>query len=159
MGDKGADDDYFLEESEDEEAQYNDTEDHDGDGDGDSDESRSSSRSSSHFSSSQWPQSYKQTIDSYSITATPSFGLLRDPSRYSSLYDIGIESNFDADAKTRLLSECEKLYSKEDLRRISRKISTWSGKGSLHEQLGELPISHGCSVTQTVFNGDLIKNS
>ncbi|GJY79462.1 hypothetical protein Tco_0485263 [Tanacetum coccineum] len=59
---------------------------------------------------------------------------------------------FDADAKARLLSECEKLYSKEDLQRISRKISTWSRKGSLHKQLGELLISHGCSVTQTVFN-------
>ncbi|XP_071737595.1 amino acid transporter AVT1A isoform X2 [Rutidosis leptorrhynchoides] len=94
-----------------------------------------------------------QTIDSYSITATPNFGLLRDPSTiYSSLHDLGIESNFDEDAKARLLSECEKLYSKHDLQRISRKISSWSGKGSLHEQLGDLPISHGCSVTQTVFN-------
>ncbi|GKD45155.1 hypothetical protein Tco_1269800 [Tanacetum coccineum] len=60
---------------------------------------------------------------------------------------------FDADTKARLLSECEKLYSKEDLQRISRKISTWSRKGSLHKQLGELLISHRCSVTQTVFNG------
>ncbi|KAJ0742879.1 putative amino acid transporter, transmembrane domain-containing protein [Helianthus annuus] len=139
------DDDYLLEENDDEEAQHDDTEDDD-----DDDESRNSS---SHFSSSQWPQSYKQTIDSYSITATPNFGLLRDPSSiYSSLYDNGCENNFDDDAKARLLSECEKYYSKEDLRRISRKISSWSGKGSLHEQLGELPISHGCSVTQTVFN-------
>ncbi|XP_076923677.1 amino acid transporter AVT1A-like [Bidens hawaiensis] len=145
MADKRDDDnDYLLEDNEDEEAQY----DYDDDG-----SPNSSSRSSSHFSSSQWPQSYKQTIDSYSITATPSFGLLKDPSTiYSSLYDLGLESNFDADAKARLLSECEKLYSKEDVRRISRKISSWSGKGSLHEQLGELPISYGCSVTQTVFN-------
>ncbi|KAL8225395.1 hypothetical protein R6Q57_017952 [Mikania cordata] len=162
MGDKGDGDgdgdgdEYFLEEHEDEEAQYDDTEDHDDDDDNDNgdDDDDASRSSSSHFSSSQWPQSYKQTIDSYSITATPNFGFLRDPSStiYSSLYDIGVESDFDADAKARLLSECEKLYSKEDLRRISRKISTWSGKGSLHEQLGELPIRHGCSVTQTVFN-------
>lgn len=150
MGDK-EDAEYFLEVNENEEAEYDAVEDNDSD---DDDESRSSTGSSSHFSSHQWPQSYKQTIDSYSITATPNFGLLRDPSAsiYSSLHDIGIESNFDADAKSRLLSECEKLYSKEDLQKISRKISTWSGKGSLHEQLGELPISHGCSVTQTVFN-------
>lgn len=153
MGDKG-NGDFFLEENEDDEVQYDDLEDNYSDGDDDDNGSRNSTRSSSHFSSHQWPQSYKQTIDSYSITATPNFGLLKSPSSiiYSSLYDIGIESNFDADAKDRLLSECEKLYSKEDLEKISRKISTWSGKGSLHEQLGELPISHGCSVTQTVFN-------
>lgn len=154
MGDK-ANGEFFLEENEDDDVQYDDLEDNYSDGDDDDDDgSRNSSRSSSHFSSHQWPQSYQQTIDSYSITATPNFGLLRPPSSviYSSLYDLGIESNFDDDAKARLLSECEKHYSKENLERISRKISTWSGKGSLHEQLGELPISHGCSVTQTVFN-------
>lgn len=153
MRDDDRDDgEYFLNENDDdEEAQFND-ENNDSE-DSDDNESRSSSSSSSRFSSRQWPQSYNQTIDSYSITATPNFGLLRHPSSiYESLHDIGIESNFDADSKARLLSECEKLYSKEDLQRISRKISTWSGKGSLHEQLGEFPISHGCSVTQTVFN-------
>lgn len=153
MGDK-ANDEYFLEFNEDDEVQDDDIENNDSNDDSDDDGSRISGRSSSHFSSRQWPQSYKQTIDSYSITATPNFGLLKSPSTtiYSSLHDIGIESNFDAEAKARLLSECEKLYSKEDLEKITRKISTWSGKGSLHEQLGELPISHGCSVTQTVFN-------
>ncbi|GKF20909.1 hypothetical protein Tco_0069547, partial [Tanacetum coccineum] len=40
---------------------------------------------------------------------------------------------FDVDAKARLLSECEKLYSKEDLKRISRKISTWSRKEAIEE--------------------------
>ncbi|KAI3677935.1 hypothetical protein L6452_37209 [Arctium lappa] len=161
MGDKG-NGDFFLEENEDEEVQFADLEDNYSDGDNDDDGSRNSRRSSSsHFSSHQWPQSYQQTIDSYSITATPNFGLLKSPSAiiYSSLHDIGIESNFDADAKARLLSECEKLYSKEDLEKISRKISTWSGKGSLHEQLGELPISHGCSVTQTVFNVAVTESS
>nr|XP_043635524.1 amino acid transporter AVT1A-like [Erigeron canadensis] len=161
MGDDKRDDgEYFLEENDDdddEEAQQQD-EDYDDNNEDDNiqdfEDNDNQSCNSSHFSSHQWPQSYKEAIDSYSITATPNFGLLGHPSAsiYSSLHDIGIESNFDADAKARLLSECEKLYSKEDLQRISRKISTWSGKGSLHEQLGELPISYGCSVTQTVFN-------
>lgn len=56
------------------------------------------------------------------------------------------------DAKYPFLSE----YEKEELDRISRTGSSLSEKISFHKQLtGELPIAHGCSFTQTIFNGKL----
>ncbi|KAL6988005.1 Amino acid transporter avt1a [Sarracenia purpurea var. burkii] len=116
---------------------------------------RSRSPSPSAFSSYQWPQSYKMTTDSYTIAASPNFGTLRHGSsvRYSGV-DIGIKNSLDLGSKAPLLSEYEKIFQKEDLDRLSRKQSSWSDKVSLYEQLtGEFPISHGCSFTQTIFNG------
>ncbi|XP_071716289.1 amino acid transporter AVT1A-like [Rutidosis leptorrhynchoides] len=156
MADKVKEDDYYLIEDEDDDDEKNDIEANDSDDDGDDNDDVSSRRSSfSQVSSGgQWPQSYKQTLDSYSISATPSLGFLRRPSgSIYSMYEPGIDSNYDDNIKSKLLTECSKIYSKQDLDRISRKISTWSGKGSLPDQLiDELPITFGCNVTQTVFN-------
>ncbi|XP_059646107.1 amino acid transporter AVT1A isoform X1 [Cornus florida] len=100
------------------------------------------------FSSQQWPQSYREATDSYTITASPVFGALRWASGISN------KSNIDLETKTPLLSENEKIYQREDLDRISRMQSSWSEKASLTEKLtGELPTSNGCSLTQTIFNG------
>ncbi|GFY98141.1 transmembrane amino acid transporter family protein [Actinidia rufa] len=96
-----------------------------------------------------------ETADSYTIAVSPIFGSLHRASsaRYS-VSDIGAKTNLDLGTKTPLLSEYEKSFQKEDLDRISIAESSWSEKASLHEQLtGELPTSHGCSFTQTVFNG------
>lgn len=152
MADKGKESDYFLVEDDDDDDE-NDIEANNSDDDDNGDVSSRRS-SSSQVSALQWPQSYKQTLDSYSISATPSLGFLRRPSgSIYSMYEPAIDSNFDDNIKSKLLSECSKLFSKEDVDRISRKISTWSGRGSLPDQLiGELPITFGCSVTQTVFN-------
>ncbi|KAF8392948.1 hypothetical protein HHK36_021188 [Tetracentron sinense] len=130
---------------------------------GESERGRSSH--SSPFPSQQWPQSYsahvkflcgRKATDSYTITASPNFGILhRAPNiRYSSS-DIGTKSSLDLDAKSPLLSDFERVYQKEDSDKILRTRSLWSEeKGSLHEQLnGDLPIGQGCSFTQTVFNG------
>ncbi|KAA8517979.1 hypothetical protein F0562_015453 [Nyssa sinensis] len=109
----------------------------------------------SPFPSQQWPRSYRETTDSYTITASPIFGALRRASGsvYSSS-DINIKSDLDQERKVPLLSEYAKICQNEDLDRISRAQSLWSEKASLHEKLGgELPIGHGCSFTQTVFNG------
>nr|XP_043636162.1 amino acid transporter AVT1A-like [Erigeron canadensis] len=164
MTDKGKENDYYLMEDSDDDDEKNDIEannsddddnDNDDDNENDNDDISSRRSSSSQVSSGQqWPRSYKQTLDSYSISATPSLGFLRRPSgSIYSLYEPGIDSNFDDNIKSKLLIECSKIYSKQDLDRISRKISTWSGRGSLPNQLiDELPITFGCSVTQTVFN-------
>lgn len=107
------------------------------------------------FSSQQWPQSYRETTDSYTIAASPNFGILGSSLglRRSSL-DIFTKSNLDLDGKTPLLTKQEKNYQKEDTDRISRTQLSLPEKASFHEQLtGELPISYGCSFTQTVFNG------
>lgn len=81
---------------------------------------------------------------------SPGFGFLgRTPSiRYSSLENY--TSNLGLDAKSPLLSDFDKNFLKEDLDRISIARSSIS-KASFHT--GELPIAHGCSLTQTIFNG------
>ncbi|KAI3806587.1 hypothetical protein L1987_22496 [Smallanthus sonchifolius] len=153
MADKGKETDYFLIEDDDDDDDDDDIEANNTDDDEDDDISSRRS-SSSQVSAGQWPQSYKHTLDSYSISATPSLGFLRRPSgSIYSMYEPGLDSNFGDNFKSKLLTECSKIYSKQDLDKISRKISTWSGRGSLPDQLiGELPITFGCSVTQTVFN-------
>ncbi|XP_057468152.1 LOW QUALITY PROTEIN: amino acid transporter AVT1A-like [Actinidia eriantha] len=110
---------------------------------------------SSPISYHQWPQSFRETTDSYTITASPILGSLQRTAnaRYS-VSDIGAKTSLDLGTKTPLLSEYEKTLRKEDLHRISITQSSWSEKASLPEQLtGEFPTSHGCSFTQTVFNG------
>ncbi|KAM7259117.1 hypothetical protein ACFE04_014858 [Oxalis oulophora] len=106
------------------------------------------------FSSTQWPQSYRETTDSYTITASPGFGILNRSSsmKYASgsEYDI----NFDLEAKSPLLPEYDRPCDKEESGKISRAQSAWSERVSFHKQLtGELPIARGCSFSQTVFNG------
>ncbi|XP_035545591.1 amino acid transporter AVT1A-like [Juglans regia] len=111
--------------------------------------------SSDAFASQQWPRSYRATTDSYTITASPSFGLLGlgSSAMYSS-FDDHTKSNSDLDGKSPLLSDYERTHQREDLDKISRAQSSLAEKASLNKQLtGELPIGHGCSLTQTVFNG------
>ncbi|KAL3533557.1 hypothetical protein ACH5RR_007078 [Cinchona calisaya] len=109
---------------------------------------------SSSFLSQQWPQSYKETTDIYSIAASPNFGSLRHISGVGySNYEISGKSNLDLSRKTPLLSEYKNIQQNE-VDKLSRRQSSWMEKSSLHRQLtGELPIGHGCSLTQTVFNG------
>ncbi|KAG6690952.1 hypothetical protein I3843_10G039700 [Carya illinoinensis] len=111
--------------------------------------------SSDAFASQQWPRSYRATTDSYTITASPSFGLLGlDSSAVYSSFDDRTKSNSDLDGKSALLSDYERTHQKEGLDKISRAQSSLSEKALLNKQLtGELPIGHGCSLTQTVFNG------
>ncbi|XP_017255077.1 amino acid transporter AVT1A [Daucus carota subsp. sativus] len=108
----------------------------------------------STFSSQQWPRSYREATDSYTIAASPNFGLIRRSSTFRhSFYDVSARTSLDDVTKTSLLGEYEKNYKKEELDRVSRS-SWWSEKASLHEDFaGELPIGHGCSLTQTIFNG------
>lgn len=57
--------------------------------------------------------------------------------------------------KTHLLAEKEKIQEQTAAEGSSVTKASWLEKASsLHEQLtGEFPISYGCSLTQTVFNG------
>ena len=66
----------------------------------------------------------------------------------------GIGAYIDAGSRSPLLTEESKHPREEYV--ISRAQSSYSAKSSFHQQImGELPISHGCSFTQTVFNGPL----
>ncbi|PPD96515.1 hypothetical protein GOBAR_DD06457 [Gossypium barbadense] len=108
---------------------------------------------STTFTSQQWPQSFKETMDPYTITASPSFGLIGGISNFRHFSFSSQKSNLDLDGKLPLLPENRKSYSKEFLDSISGAQSTWSQKHSFAKQLtGEFPIAYGCSVTQTVFN-------
>lgn len=98
------------------------------------------------FSSQQWPQSYKETVDSYTIAASPNIGaaVLRTPSLIYSSFVNRSKSSLSLDGKTPLLSEQD----------LIQKKSSWLERVSLQKELtGELPIGQGCSLTQTVFNG------
>ena len=88
----------------------------------------------------------REATDSYTIAASPSFGILGQLSFLSQS-----RNSLELDAKSPLLAENEKLCQKEDLDKISRAQSSLSEKASF--PTGELPIGHGCSFTQTVFNG------
>lgn len=107
------------------------------------------------FSSQQWPRSYRETTDPYSISVSPNFGTLkhRSSARFS-FSEVNNNDYLQSDAKRCLLSKEETVEEKYDPESISVARLSWSEKASLHEQLtGELPISHGCSFSQTIFNG------
>ncbi|KAK4481758.1 hypothetical protein RD792_012669 [Penstemon davidsonii] len=103
------------------------------------------SYSSSSVTSQQWPQSFRESTNIFTIAASPNFGSFRRVSGAGgSVYDAN--SQLDLSGKTPLLTDYKT--------RIFRKQSSLSDKSSLHKQLtGEFPLSHGCSLTQTVFNG------
>ncbi|XP_057785229.1 amino acid transporter AVT1A-like isoform X3 [Salvia miltiorrhiza] len=127
----------------------------DGDGDYAQDSHAKNSPSTSPFSSHQWPRSYWETTDTYSISVSPNFGTLkrRSSSRYS-FTEVNNNDYLQSDAKRSFLSKEESIHEKYDPESISVVRPSWSEKASLHEQLsGELPISRGCSFSQTIFNG------
>ncbi|XP_062111968.1 amino acid transporter AVT1A isoform X2 [Humulus lupulus] len=128
-----------------------DDDDIEGRGSSESDEEEPPNDDESYFSSHQWPQSYKETIDSHIIS--PNFGSLGHVRSliYSSF---GGHSKSSLDSETRLPLLSDRISQKGDSGRISRTQSSWSDKTQLNKQLtGELPIAQGCSFTQTVFNG------
>ncbi|KAL0383451.1 UNVERIFIED_CONTAM: Amino acid transporter AVT1A [Sesamum calycinum] len=98
-----------------------------------------------------WPQSYRETADSYAISASPEFGILRrHSSSRCSFYEANSNDYLHSDAKTSLLTKEEK----GDSDRISGVTLPRQGNSSLHKQpTEELPVGHGCSFSQTVFNG------
>ncbi|XP_057249159.1 amino acid transporter AVT1A [Beta vulgaris subsp. vulgaris] len=104
------------------------------------------------FTSQNWPQSFRETTDSYTLAASPGFALL---GRTSSMLSARSRSSLDNDGnKAPLLPDHGSKYQVEDYDKLSKVSSRVSALGSLHEHLGgELPIGQGCSFTQTVFNG------
>ncbi|KAL5181899.1 Amino acid transporter AVT1A [Glycine soja] len=97
------------------------------------------------FTSQQWPQSYKETTDSYTLAATPNFeSILRVPSIIYSSFESRSKNNLDIDGKTPFLSGHEGIT----------QSTSWK-EGLVQKHLsGELPIGRECSFLQTVFNGD-----
>uniref|UniRef100_A0ACD5ZAG0 Uncharacterized protein n=1 Tax=Avena sativa TaxID=4498 RepID=A0ACD5ZAG0_AVESA len=99
------------------------------------------------FESRQWPQSYRETTDTYTIAASPIFGYL-GPS--TSKYSIdGGRSILASDPKLPLISD--RLESTKSLRR--HLLGSARDEKLSFQYTGEIYVGQGCSVTQTVFNG------
>ncbi|XP_010914086.1 amino acid transporter AVT1A isoform X1 [Elaeis guineensis] len=122
------------------------------DGWGGSDWEEQEEEPSSPFYSRQWPRSYKETTDSYTITATPNFGHLRPTSspRYSSL-DSCAEGGPNSDMRLPFISDS--ILDKQGSDKSSRNTSAADERVFFHVHTGEGYTEHCCSVTQTVFNG------
>ncbi|WVZ13248.1 hypothetical protein V8G54_017778 [Vigna mungo] len=95
------------------------------------------------FTSLQWPQSYKETTDSYTLAPTPHFeSILRVPSIILSSFESRSKQNSQIDGKTPFLSSPEVTTQ-------SPLLKEDAAKG---HSVGELPVSRGCSLIQTIFN-------
>ncbi|OIT27364.1 amino acid transporter antl3 [Nicotiana attenuata] len=111
------------------------------------------SRSSS-FVSQQWPKSVRESMDIYTIAASPNFGSFQPVASFKySTSDISSQNNLVWSVKTPLLSIDGKSHQKSDLDVPWRSQVSWPEKVSSRMITGELPISHGCSLVQTIFNG------
>lgn len=110
---------------------------------------------SSSFVSQQWPQSFRETTNFYTLAVSPGFGILqRVPSAGYSSSETCIADDLDLIGKTPLLTEHKNLQQNEDRGSILDKHLSWSESHLLHKHVSaELPIGHGCSFIQTIFNG------
>lgn len=62
----------------------------------------------------------------------------------------------DVSGKVPFLSDYKKGHWREEFDRM-RTQSTMSSKSYLRKQItGELPLSYGCNLVQTIFNGELL---
>ncbi|XP_057770409.1 amino acid transporter AVT1A-like isoform X1 [Salvia miltiorrhiza] len=98
---------------------------------------------SSSAVSQQWPQSFREAVDIYSISASPSFGLLRP--RTSAPGISSTQNLLESNGKIPFVAD----YKKVDELPRSRAHSILSDK----QATAEAPPSHGCSLLQTIFNG------
>ncbi|KAK4432060.1 Amino acid transporter AVT1A [Sesamum alatum] len=108
------------------------------------------SRSSS-FVSQQWPQSFRETTNIFSIAASPNIASVL---RASGVGFSGITSQnlLDLNLRMPLISDHKKGPWQDNLDRW-RTQSIMSDRSALHKmQTGEIPLSHECSFIQTIFN-------
>ncbi|XP_047940027.1 amino acid transporter AVT1A-like [Salvia hispanica] len=102
---------------------------------------------SSSAVSQQWPQSFREAVDIYSISASPSFGILRPRTSAA----ISSHNLLESNATIPLLADYNKVHIvAEDLPRSRAHSIIISDKASFHKHA---PLGHGCSLLQTVFNG------
>ncbi|KAK7344954.1 hypothetical protein VNO77_15247 [Canavalia gladiata] len=96
------------------------------------------------FTSQQWPQSYKETTDSYTLAATPNLeSFLRGGSSFIySSFGNRSKNSLDIDGKTPFLSGQEGVTQSK----------SWKEGSVQNNVTGESPNGHGCSFIQTVFN-------
>ncbi|CAA0829835.1 Transmembrane amino acid transporter family protein [Striga hermonthica] len=140
---------YFLEDDGDTEAAEDGIEEEEEDDDVmtvGSDEGGGVSRTGSMVSQ-QWPQSFRETTDFYSIAASPNFGTLF---RSSAIGSSAMINQNDLNDRMPLIADYKRGYREEHFERL-KTPSLLSVSSSM--PTGEFPLSHGCSFVQTIFNG------
>ncbi|WOL13868.1 vacuolar amino acid transporter 1 isoform X2 [Canna indica] len=102
--------------------------------------------------SRQWPRSYVETTDSFTISASPAFGYL-GPLHSSTNIHSQI-SGHDSDTRLPLLSSRQSQH-QELVKSMTKSLASISDKSasSQMQYSAEGYVRHGCSVTQTIFNG------
>ncbi|MED6193190.1 Amino acid transporter avt1a [Stylosanthes scabra] len=105
------------------------------------------------FTSRQWPQTFREATDSYSIAAAPNLGsFLRGPSVIYASFVNKSKSYLELDGKASFLSGIGHGSVLQD--GVTRQQSTWWEKASVQMQIPEeIPLGYGCNLTQTIFNG------
>ncbi|CAN6460170.1 unnamed protein product [Victoria cruziana] len=110
-------------------------------------------RDSSAFSSSNWPQSYRESVDAYAISASPTFGFLRQSPTLCSSSTINEDTARDDESEAKL----PLLSSSRFIQQFSAdKLPNSSKESAEHLNLQSPPQGKnatGCSMTQTIFNG------
>jgi hypothetical protein len=99
---------------------------------------------------------FRETTDTYTIAASPIFGYLGPSTSKYSLLDLG-RSGLGSDLKLPLVSD--KADGKQDsVKNLPKTLSSIRDERVSFQlqHTGEIYISQGCSVTQTVFNGTII---
>jgi len=103
---------------------------------------------------------FRETTDTYTIAASPSFGYLGPSTSKYSLLDLG-RSGLGSDLKLPLLSDKPqgKQDSSKNLLAESEPFGSVLSDGKLSDSLQQAataPITPGCNLTQTVFNGTVL---
>jgi len=88
----------------------------------------------------------RETTNSYTLPATPNFdSILRVPSIIFSSFENRSKHSIQIDGKTPFLSSPE----------VPTQSTSLKENAAQEHLVGELPISRGCSLIQTIFNGML----
>ncbi|XP_031737467.1 amino acid transporter AVT1A isoform X2 [Cucumis sativus] len=93
--------------------------------------------------SQQWPQSFREASDSYAITTSPTFGILRIPNIIKSSFQNGIVESDDMDVEVDAKAPLLNSYYGHEGHNLEYKISSSQ----------PLSTPHGCTFSQTIFNG------
>ena len=99
---------------------------------------------------------FRETTDTYTIAASPSFGYLGPSTSKYSLLDLG-RSGLGSDLKLPLVSD-KADGNQDSVKNLPKTLSSIRDERVSFQlqHTGEIYISQGCSVTQTVFNGTII---
>ncbi|CAA7407334.1 unnamed protein product [Spirodela intermedia] len=109
---------------------------------------------SSPFYSRQWPRSFRETTDSFTISPSPNFRFIGRATSQRSNSNLYNQTEHDADLKSPLLSQSSYVPEDSDKNFQQSYRSTSDKEISFHVQYTDKGYTRQrCNLTQTVFNG------